>query len=67
MTVSPKSYVLSVTMEKKMGVICIMDRSRTLPNVCRSVKLPPSAVSALMKSADEIQLSGHMQQQGQRK
>jgi len=41
-TLSLKSHINLITLEKKVEVICRMEDGQTCPDVCRSMKLPLS-------------------------
>lgn len=45
---------MSVALGKNVEVIRRMEDGQTCPNVCRSVELLQSSVSAVMESADKI-------------
>jgi hypothetical protein len=52
-----KKSCIFIILEKKMEVIRRMGDGQTYPDVCRSMKLPPSTVNTIIKTLEKIKRS----------
>ena len=57
LTLSLKSHINLITLEKKVEVMYRMEDGQTQYDVCRSMELSPLVVSTIMKNTDKIQQS----------